>query len=106
MKSQITSESEAMAKSKLKSQGIMLLEIKEQKSGVAGKSSAQPLFGGGLKIEELAMMTRQLATLLRAKIQIVDSFSALIDQTDHPKLKVILAEVRQKVNEGSSLGKA
>ena len=54
----------------------------------------------------MALLTRQFATLIKAKIQIVESLSALTDQADNPKLKVILAEIRQKVNEGSSLARA
>ena len=51
-------------------------------------------------------MTRQLATLLRAKIQVVEAFTALVDQTENPNLKITLSEIRQKVNEGTSLAKA
>src|SRR5690606_6626015 len=54
----------------------------------------------------LALMTRQLATLIKAKVQIVEAFSALMEQTENPRSKVILSEVKQKVNEGSSLAGA
>lgn len=100
VRANITMESIAQAKSKLMSQGIMLTAIKEQKS--KGKSISSFL-GTGIKIEDISLMTRQLATLVKAKIQIVDAFNALIDQTENSKLKIILSEVRQKVNEGSSL---
>ena len=50
-------------------------------------------------------MTRQLSTLIKARIQIVEALAS-VDQSDNPKLKVILAEVRQKVNEGTSLANA
>ena len=63
-------------------------------------------FGGNVSINDLSMMTRQLSTLIKARIQIVEALEALVDQSDNPKLKVILAEVRQKVNEGSSLANA
>ncbi|MCP4913136.1 MAG: type II secretion system inner membrane protein GspF [Oligoflexia bacterium] len=104
VKSQITSESEVQAKAKIKSLGIMLLEIKEQKAG--SQKSEGLSFGQSVSIEDLSLMTRQLATLTKAKIQIVESLSALMDQTDNPKLRVILSEVRQKVNEGVSLASA
>ena len=44
--------------------------------------------------------------MIKAKIQVVEAFSALVDQTDNPNLKITLSEIRQKVNEGSSLAKA
>ena len=93
----------AHAKQKLKQMGVMLLEIKEQKSAGGGGTLN---FGNNIKIEDLALMTRQFSTLIRAKIQIVEALSALENQSDHPKMKEILSNVKQKVNEGSSLSKA
>ncbi len=105
VKASINSEGINQAKSKVKSMGIMLIDIKEKKSG-ASKDKSSFSFGGSIKVEELALFTRQLATLAKAKIQIVEALAALMDQTDHPKLKVILSEIRGKVNEGTSLAKA
>ena len=107
VKNSINCESLTVAKSKVRSMGIMLIEISEQKSqnkSAGGSSSIS--FGQTVSIQDLSLMTRQLATLIKAKIQIVESFSALVDQTDNQKLKIILAEIKQKVNEGSSLAKA
>ncbi|MAF78816.1 MAG: type II secretion system protein GspF [Halobacteriovoraceae bacterium] len=105
VKASLNSEGINQAKTKIKSMGIMLIDIKEKKSG-ASKDKSSFSFGGSIKVEELALFTRQLATLAKAKIQIVEALGALMDQTDHPKLKVILSEIRGKVNEGTSLAKA
>ena len=105
VKSSITAESIGQAKSKLIAQKILLTSIKEQKSGAKGGGGSIS-FGGGVGIEGLALMTRQLATLIKAKVQIVEALGALVDQTEHPRMKLVLSEVRQKVNEGSSLAKA
>ncbi len=106
LKANINSESINMAKQKLRAQGIMLLEIKENKTDKAGQQKGSISFGASVNIEDLSLMTRQLATLVRAKIQIVDALAALMDQTENAKLRLILSEVRQKVNEGISLAKA
>jgi general secretion pathway protein F len=58
---------------------------------------------GGVKQAEITNMTRQLATLVKAHVPIVESLSALIEQIEYPKLKKILIAVRQSVNEGRSL---
>lgn len=63
-------------------------------------------FGGALasvKQQEVAVFTRQLATLLKASIPLAEALGALADQSDNKKFRVVLAGVRQKVNEGSSL---
>lgn len=104
IKSTISAETLTQAKSKLRTGGIMLLDIKAQKSG--SQKKGQITFGSGINTEDLSLMTRQLATLVKAKIQIVEAFSALIDQSENPKLKVVLAEIRQKINEGISLAAA
>lgn len=104
IKNTISAETLTQAKSKLRTSGIMLIDIKAQKSNTQKKGELT--FGGSVGFEDLSLMTRQLATLVKAKIQIVEAFSALMDQTENPKLKVILAEVRQKVNEGVGIGAA
>lgn len=105
VKGTINIEGLTAAKARLRSMGVMLTEINEQTTSSLKKNSAIT-FGNSVSIGDLSLMTRQLATLLRAKIQIVEAFSALIDQTDNPNLKTTLSEIRQKVNEGSSLAKA
>lgn len=105
IKSTINTETVAIAKQKIRAQGLMLLEISEQSSKKEGSSLTRAI-GQSINITDLALMTRQLATLIKAKIQIVEALSALIDQIENQKLKVILSEVRAKVNEGFSLAKA
>lgn len=105
LKATVNAESIIQAKSKVRSQGVMLIDIKEKKSKSDAPSSGISL-GAKVKINDLALMTRQLATLVKAKIQIVESLAALQDQIDNDYLKVVISEVKQDVNEGSSLAKA
>jgi general secretion pathway protein F len=106
VKGSISAENLSPAKARVKAMGIMLIEIHEQTSTSMKKNASGISFGSSVSIADLSLMTRQLATLLRAKIQVVEAFSALVDQTDNPRLKITLSEIRQKVNEGSSLAKA
>ncbi|MGZ3788698.1 MAG: type II secretion system inner membrane protein GspF [Bacteriovorax sp.] len=106
VKGTLSAEGLTPAKARARAMGIMLIEISEQTSSSMKKSAAGFSFGNSVSIGDLALMTRQLATLLRAKIQVVEAFGALVDQTDNPRLKITLSEIRQKVNEGSSLAKA
>ena len=100
----VNAEGIAHAKQKVRALGIMLTAIKEQKSKSGAGFSIN--FGSVVSVEDLSLMTRQLATLFKAKIQVVQSFTALIEQCENPRLRVILSEIRQKVNEGSSLANA
>ena len=105
VKSTVNAENLSQAKHKIRTLGVMLIDIKEQKSGSnANKMSFS--FGGKVSIEDLSLMTRQLATLVKAKIQIVEALTALMEQTDNQVLRVVLSEVRGKVNEGIGLAQA
>jgi general secretion pathway protein F len=53
--------------------------------------------------QEVAVFTRQLATLLKAGIPLAEALGALSEQSDNKKFELVLTEIRQKVNEGSSL---
>jgi general secretion pathway protein F len=55
---------------------------------------------------DVALMTRQLATLLKSGVPLVESMSALIDQLENAELKAALTQTRDKVNEGTSLAEA
>lgn len=56
--------------------------------------------------QEVAIFTRQLATLLRAGIPLTEALAALAEQSDNKKLQLIVAGLRQKVNEGGALAEA
>jgi general secretion pathway protein F len=102
----INVESIAAAKQRVKSMGIMLIDIREQRAQGTGAGGSLLRLGGSVPVDDLAMMTRQLATLIKAKIQIVEALGALTDQVENANLRLVLADLRQKVNEGASLAKA
>jgi general secretion pathway protein F len=106
IKNTINVESIMAAKQRVKSMGIMLIDIREQKAQNTSGSASLLRIGGSVPVEDLAMMTRQLATLIRAKIQIVEALAALTDQVENANLRLVIADLRQKVNEGASLAKA
>ncbi|HQH26622.1 MAG TPA: type II secretion system F family protein, partial [Oligoflexia bacterium] len=94
---------------KLKQQGIFPIHIEETQvrqgprswnlSGLAGRTPRT-------SVGQLAVVTRQFATLLAAGMPLVDALKALADQIDQPGLKGVVAEVCDKVNEGSNLANA
>jgi general secretion pathway protein F len=55
---------------------------------------------------DLALLTRQLATLLRSGVPLVEALSALIEQVENPQLHGALTQTRDKVNEGTSFADA
>jgi general secretion pathway protein F len=93
----------------LRKEGVFLSEVSEEeeqgKSGTA-EASFQRLTGGRISSDDVAIMTRQLATLVGAGIPLVEALGALVEQVDHDRLKRIISAVKQRVNEGSTLADA
>ncbi len=93
----------------LKREGILLTNAHEEVKARAGAGKGG---GGGLSlfnrisIDDIAMMTRQLATLVSAGIPLVEAVGALIEQMEKLELKRVLTQVVDRLNEGSSLAKA
>jgi general secretion pathway protein F len=102
----IEAEHAKAARQKLKKQGLMVTEVSEKSAAKPGGANAVPFFGGRVSIKEISMMTRQLASLVKANIPLVEALNALVEQIEHDVLKVVLEKVRQDVNEGLSLAKA
>ncbi len=100
----------------LRKEGIFLTEVVAEKApgsaaakgGKGGSVNVNvgALFGQRVGATDLAIMTRQLATLLGAGVALVEALTALQDQVDHEKLKMVVSQIKQRVNEGSSLADA
>src|SRR5438105_12666564 len=93
IKGQIEAENIKMARARLKRDGIYVVEIKDKKTVAAKKSSSGFNFGG-VSVQELSMMTRQLATLIKAQIPLVDALAALVDQVDSENLRNAISEIK------------
>jgi general secretion pathway protein F len=101
----IDAESPRLARQKLRSDGIYPTEVlaeKADKGGLSQEITIQSFFQR-IGHRDVAIMTRQLATLLKAGLPLVHCLNALADQVENPRLKKTIAQVRERVNEGSSL---
>lgn len=105
-KGTIDADTPKTARSKLKKQGLLVTELQESKAGAASAGGSIPLFSGAPSQKEVTFMTRQLASLVKANIPLVDCLRAVAEQSEHPILRKVLTEVHDDVNEGSSLNKA
>lgn len=104
----IDADNPRFARQKLRSEGIFPTEVvaeKAQKGRLSQDVSFQSLLQR-ISLQDVSVVTRQLATLLKAGLPLVACLNALTDQVDNPKLKKILTQIRERVNEGSSLASA
>jgi len=96
----------AAARQKLRETEVFPVEITEtadrKRKETANRSGTVHLFRK-VGLQDLAVMTRQLATLIGAGLPLVPSLAALVAQIRHPVLKTTLARIKDEVNEGNSL---
>ncbi len=103
------SESPKTLRAALRHEGFYLTEVLGQQEAAAAKArdvDVRRWFGGRIGATDLAIMTRQLAVLVGAGVPLVEALTALVDQVEHDRLKRVLSNVKQRVNEGSSLADA
>ncbi|MFQ5894275.1 MAG: type II secretion system inner membrane protein GspF [Nitrospinota bacterium] len=103
----IDAESSAVARERLRSQGLHPAEVRDGRPGPGGISAPTLLSRrGGLRGGEVVTITRQLATLLSAGLPVVPALSILIRQSRREAVRRLLVRVREEVNEGATLAKA
>jgi len=103
----VDAEGARAARAKLKRQGVFATRIAEVRQTEASATKGKGrLFSRGVRTGELAMLTRQLATLLDAGLPLVGALGALLEQTDSPRLRRVLSQIRESVNEGSAFHEA
>jgi len=105
----INADSARAARTKLRQSGLFMTELLETEGAEAQQRGTSlrdlPLLRR-VRNQDVTIMMRQFATLLGASLTVVDSLTALIEQTENSTLKKILTQVRESVNEGSSLAAA
>ncbi len=105
----IESDSLKGARAKARSQGIIPLSVTTTEQAATNEENAPKTLKSKLALKtkvsvaDLSNMTRQLSTLVKAHVPIVESLSALIEQIQNPKIQPILMQIRQNVKEGHSL---
>lgn len=83
---------------------LEILEIARQQSNKNRQATA--FFKRGISTMQLAMLTRQLATMLRSGSPVEGALTAVVQQTSKSRVKRVLMAVRSRVREGYSLASA
>jgi general secretion pathway protein F len=102
----VDAENLRAARIKLKKDGVFVSAISDKKKSVQKKSSSIKIRSGSVPVQDMALMTRQLATLIKANIPLVDALTAISEQVENPVLSEAIADAKNMVNEGLSLHKA
>ena len=95
VKGEISGQSPALVKAQLRKQGINPLKVRKK---------AVSLFSAGKKIKpmDIALFTRQMATMMKAGVPLLQSFDIIAEGFDNPNMRKLIDEIKQEVAAGNS----
>lgn len=99
-KGEIACVTPAIAKAELRRQGINATKVRKKPKSLFSKG------GGSIKPADIALFTRQLATMMRAGVPLVQSFEIVADGVDKPKVADLIRSIRGDVAGGSNFASA
>jgi type IV pilus assembly protein PilC len=99
-KGEIASVNPNIAKAELRRQGINATRVKKKTKSLFSGG------GGSIKPADVALFTRQMATMMRAGVPLVQAFEIVADGLDKPKMRDLIRDIRNDVAGGTSFGAA
>src|SRR4029077_6213327 len=87
---------EAVVQSTLRRQGIAVIRVKRQSSGL----------GGSVKEKDITLFTRQLATMMKAGVPLLQAFDIVGKGHNNPAVARLLMDIKTEVETGSALNTA
>ncbi len=97
---EISADSSAIAKAQLRKQGVIPRKLSKK---------AQPLFGANkkpIKPVDIAVVSRQLATMMKAGVPLVQSFDIIGKGHDNPAVQDLILAIKADIESGSSMGES
>src|SRR3954449_11639004 len=101
----LDAENQAAVANRLKAMGYSPVSINEANAGLK-KESKIPGFGNKVKLKDLAIFSRQFATMINSGLSLLRALTILTEQTDNAYFAGIIGEVRNEVETGSALSVA
>mgnify|MGYP003649302067 CR=1 FL=1 len=101
-KGEITSSNANIAKAELRKKGINATKVTKKGGGLGALLSAGQKVGPS----DIALFTRQLATMMKAGVPLVQSFEIVSDGIDNPAMKTLILQIRDDVSSGNSFASA
>ncbi len=105
IKGVIEGDAERQVRSALRDKGLTPLQVNVIAAETAVETPGKRSWRRGISSADLALLTRQFATLVGAGLTIEECLTALIEQTESTRARTVLAGVRGRVLEGQSLAR-
>jgi type IV pilus assembly protein PilC len=102
----LEAESTALVANKLRQMGYVPIAIDKKQTGGVKRELHIPYFSNRIKLQDVAIFARQFATMIDAGLTMLRSLQILTLQTESKALAEVIGQVRQDVENGSSLSQA
>jgi type IV pilus assembly protein PilC len=102
----LEADSQQLLIGKLRSMGYMPIDIKQQNAPGMSRELKMPFFSSRVKLKDVAVMSRQFATMINSGLALLRALNILAEQTESKPLAAIINQVRIDVEKGSSLSAA
>ncbi|WP_342653693.1 type II secretion system F family protein [Pseudomonas sp. F3-2] len=98
-KGEINGHNPALVKAQLRKQGINPTKVRKK---------AVSIFGSGKKIKplDIAFFSRQMATMMKAGVPLLQSFDIISEGSDNPNMRKLVDDIKQEVAAGHSFATA
>ncbi|WP_027897248.1 type II secretion system F family protein [Zestomonas thermotolerans] len=96
VKGELSGQNPALVKAQLRKQGINPTKVRK-------KSTSLLSAGKKIKPGDIALFTRQMATMMKAGVPLLQSFDIIAEGFDNPNMRKLVDEVKQEVAAGNSL---
>ena len=107
VKGRIDGSSESVVVSRLRTLGISPITVTEAKAGTGfAREISLPGFQKGVNLKDLAVMARQMSTMISSGLTLIRALSILAEQTENKVLASTLETVRTEVEAGSAFSEA
>jgi len=103
VKGRIEAQNQAAVATRLRAMGVAPLAISEVATSGLSREIKIPGFGDKIGIKDLAIMSRQMATMINAGLSLLRALNILAEQTESKPLAKVLFQVRSDVEAGASL---
>jgi type IV pilus assembly protein PilC len=103
---ELEADTQAAVAEKLRSMGYAPISIEQKKEGIGSKEITIPGFGPKVGLKDLAIFSRQFATMISSGLSLLRALVILQEQTDNAKLAEVLDTMTSDVEAGRSLSAA
>jgi type IV pilus assembly protein PilC len=103
VKGKLDAPTESAAIDRMRTMGLSPMKVSEVVAGTGLNKEIELGFGGGVKLKDLAVMSRQAATMVAAGLSLLKTLNILAEQTENKKLRETLGMVARDVEVGFAL---